>query len=156
MKKFFLSIVSLFLLGAATTMASNVLVIQLTNGLSERFVLLNEQPTISFSGDKIVVNTSTSEHEYAMAAVNYFYYESAGTTDIEETVTPGGMNFMGDHIALSGLPAGSDVCIYGVGGQLYLKTVADADGNATIDLTSLLRGVYIVKANNISTKIAKK
>lgn len=137
-------------------MASNVLVIHLTNGMTERFVLLEEQPTINFSGNKIIVSTSTTDYEYAMAAVNYFNYESQGTTAIEETVTPGGMNFMGDHIDLSGLPAGSDVCIYGVGGQLYLKTVADADGNATIDLTSLLRGVYIVKANNISTKITKK
>ena len=66
------------------------------------------------------------------------------------------MNLTGDQLALSGLPAGSDIYIYGVGGQLFMETKADDEGNAVIDLTSLNTGVYIVKANNISTKITKK
>lgn len=158
MKKFILSIVGLFLFGAATVMAQNVLVIHLTNGSEERLVLLDEEPVITFSGEKILIskNSSSTELELSMAAVNYFNYEGNGATRIEGTITPDGMSFTGDHISFSGLPAGSDVFIYGVGGQLFKATKADEEGNAFIDLTSMSTGVYIVKANNISTKITKK
>jgi len=159
MKKFILSIVGLFLFGAATVMAQNVLVIHLTNGSEERLILLDEEPVITFSGDKIMISkkSSSTELELSMAAVNYFNYEGgSGTTSIEGTTTPDGMIFTGDHISFSGLPAGSDVFIYGVGGQLFMSTKADDEGNAYIDLTSLNTGVYIVKANNITTKITKK
>ena len=159
MKKFILSIVGLFFIGAATVMAQNVLVIHLTNGSEERLTLLDEEPIITFKEEKILISKRTSplEVELSMAAVNYFNYEgNSGTTRIEETVNPGGVNFTGDQLSINGLPAGSDVYIYGVGGQLFMETKADDEGNAVIDLTSLNTGVYIVKANNISTKITKK
>ena len=155
MKRKILSVVGCLLLGVATAMASNVLVIHLTSGVTERFILLNEEPTINFSGNNNVVTTATTEHTYPMEAVNYFNYETSDATAIEG-VTSNGMSMQGDRIAFSGLPAGSAVFLYGAGGQLYMKTEADADGNAAIDLTSLMRGVYIVKANNVTTKITKK
>lgn len=159
MKKFILSIVGLFLFGAATVMAQNVLVIHLKDGSDRRYILLDEEPVITFTSDKIVITSERNSTELglAMADVSYFNYDGGnGTTRIEETVVPGGMNLTGDQLALSGLPAGSDIYIYGVGGQLFMETKADDEGNAVIDLTSLNTGVYIVKANNISTKITKK
>lgn len=156
MKKFILSIVSLFLLGTATAMASNVLVIHLTSGETYRYILLEETPTISFQGDQIVVEASSGDVSFNMQAVTFFNYETQDATGIEEEISQEGMQMNGDRLAFNGLPAGCPIYIYGVGGQLYLKMAADADGNAVVDLTSLNKGVYIVKANEISTKITKK
>jgi hypothetical protein len=156
MKKFILSIVSLFLLGTATAIASNVLVIHLTDGTSYSYILLEEKPVINFQGDRILVTTSTTEHSFYMEAVTYFNYVTQDATGIEEEISQEGMQMNGDRIVFNGLPAGCPIYIYGVGGQLYLKMTADADGSAVVDLTSLNKGVYIVKANEISTKITKK
>ena len=156
MKKFILSIVSLFLLGTATAMASNVLVIHLTSGETYRYILLEETPTISFQGDQIVVEASSGDVSFNMQAVTFFNYETQDATGIEEEISQEGMQMNGDRLAFNGLPAGCPIYIYGVGGQLYLKMTADADGSAVVDLTSLNKGVYIVKANEISTKITKK
>ena len=156
MKKFILSLVSLFLLGAATAMASNVLVIHLTSGETYSYILLDEAPVISFQGDQIVVTASSRTLQFSMQAVTYFNYENSDATGIEEEISPNGMEMNGDRLVFNGLPAGCPIYIYGVGGQLYLKMEADADGNAIVDLTSLSTGVYIVKANEISTKITKK
>ena len=68
MKKKVLSVVGLLLMGAATAMASNTLVLHLASGQTQRFVLLNEQPTISFTGDDVVVKTSTSEMVYTASS----------------------------------------------------------------------------------------
>lgn len=155
MKKMLLFVVSCLLLGATTAIAGNVLVVHLMSGETYNYVLLNEEPTISFSGDKIVITTSTAEHQFAMEAVKYFNYENKSTTGIGD-VSADGMRYTGDRIVFSGLPANCPIYIYGTGGQLHLKTAADAQGNAVVELSSLSTGVYIVKANNISTKITKK
>lgn len=156
MKKFILSIVSLFLLGAATALASNVLVIHLTDGTTYSYILIDEEPVISFQGEQIVVTASSRTLQFNMQAVTYFNYETTDATDIDEGISPNGMQMNGDRLVFNGLPAGCPIYIYGVGGQLYLKMEADADGNAIVDLSSLNTGVYIVKANEISTKITKK
>lgn len=154
MKKMFLSAIGCLLLGAATAMAGNVLVVHLMSGETYNYVL-SEEPVITFSGEKIIINTTNTEHQFSMEAVKFFNYELQNTTAIGE-VTTDGMRILGDRIVFSGLPANSPIYLYDTGGQLYLKTAADADGNAVVELSSISKGVYIVKANNISTKITKK
>jgi hypothetical protein len=156
MKKMILSVVGLLLMGAASAMASNELVIHLTSGIAQRFVLISEQPTITFEGDNIVVKTTTAEVSYAMEDVNYFNYEDQTMTPIDEVTTADGMKITGDHISLSGLPAGSKVTVYGAAGQLYITETVDEDGHANVSLARLARGVYIINAANLSTKITKK
>ena len=136
-------------------MAGSELVIHLTKG-TQRFVLLSEQPTITFQGENIVVKTKTTEVTYAMEDVNYFNYENTSATAIGEITNDNGLKVSGDHIDLSGLPAGSKVKVYGVDGQLFITETADENGHTTISLANLATGVYIVNANNISTKITKK
>jgi len=162
MKRMILSAVGSILLGATTAMASNELVLHMTSGTTQRYVLLNEEPTISFSGDNIIVKTSTTESVYAMSEVSYFNYEyneHSVATEIRGIGTDkdgDGMQVSDDHIAFSGLPAGCKIFIYGTGGQIFKTATADADGKANVSLTSLPQGVYIVNANKISTKITKK
>ena len=156
MKRMLLSVVGCLLFRIATTMASNVLVIHLASGVVERFVLLEEEPTITFSGDNIVIKTSSTEVTYAMETVSYFNYEDNAATSISGVEVADGVRVNGDIIAISGLPAGSKVFVYAAGGQICISEVANENGEATLNITSLARGVYIVNANNISTKITKK
>ena len=153
MKRMILSAISCLLLG--TAMASNVLVLHLKDGSSQSYVLLTDEPRISVVGDNIVVTTNSTESSYAMTDVSYFNYESQAT-GITGKNNADGMKFNGDAILFSGLPAGCKIYLYATGGQLLMTETADADGCATVNLTSLQTGVYIIKANNIATKFTKK
>ena len=154
MKKMFLSVVGLLLMGAATAMASNTLVLHLASGQTQRFVLLNEQPTISFTGDDVVVKTSTSEMVYAMTDVKFFNYETVATA-IEGTQADG-LKIDGDRIVYDGLPAGCKVQVYDVAGHVCGSAVADESGHAVVSIVKFSAGVYMVNANNVSTKFTKK
>ena len=154
MKKKVLSVVGLLLMGAATTMASNTLVLHLASGQTQRFVLLNEQPTISFTGDDVVVKTSTSEMVYAMTDVKFFNYETVATA-IEGTQADG-LKIDGDRIVYDGLPAGCKVQVYDVAGHVCGSAVADENGHAVVSIVKFSAGVYMVNANNVSTKFTKK
>ena len=154
MKKQFLSVVGLLLMGAATAMASNTLVLHLASGQTQRFVLLNEQPTISFTGDDVVVKTSTSEMVYAMTDVKFFNYETVATA-IEGTQADG-LKIDGDRIVYDGLPAGCKVQVFDVAGHVCGSAVADESGHAVVSIVKFSAGVYMVNANNVSTKFTKK
>ena len=157
MKKVFLFIVSCLLLGTTTASAANELVIHLLTGTTQRFVLINENPTISFSGENIVVQTSTTTVTYAMEDVSYFNYEDNGMpTGIGGASVTDGMKIDGDRILFSGLPVGSKVFVYTTAGKVCMSETVGADGTASLNINSLSRGVYIVNADNISTKITKK
>ena len=154
MKKMLLSVVGLLLMGAATAMASNTLVLHLASGQTQRFVLLNEEPSISFNGDNVIVKTSTSELTYAMTDVKFFNYETE-TTGVEGAKA-GGMKIDGDRIIYDGLPAGCKVQVFDVAGHVCGTATADETGHAVVNITKFSAGVYMVNANNVSTKFKKK
>lgn len=154
MKKTLLSVVGLFLMGAATSQASNTLVLHLSSGQTQRFVLLSEEPTISFNGDNIVVKTSSSEMTYAMTDVKFFNYETE-TTGIE-TAQGSGMKILSDRIVYDGLPVGSKVQVYDTSGLLCGSATVDEAGHAEVSIAKYAAGVYMVNANNVSTKFTKK
>lgn len=157
MKKRILSVVTCLVLGAVMSMAENVLVIHLSSGSDLRFVLLAEEPTISFVGENVVINTASTELVYDMDLVKSFSYEDAQTpTGVEGVKGNDGMKLDGDRLVLSGLPVGSHVQVFTAAGQLSMSATVGSDGTATLSLSQLARGVYVVKAHQISTKITKK
>lgn len=154
MKKI-LSLLAGCLLTVAAAHASNTLELHLTNGQTISYVLLQEQPVLSFQGDSIVVTTSSSKSYYDMHDVSYFNYNTSTPTNIDETTTNKGMQRNGNRLSFDGLPAGSAVTVFDTAGQLYLQTKADGQGHAELSLDELANGVYVVKAYHISTKINK-
>lgn len=157
MKRSILMILALLVAGVTTALASNALVVHMKSGETHTYVLLDEEPTIAFSGDNIVITARSAEATYAMSDVDFFNYENNAATSITG-VGDGekGMHRSGNTLIFDGLPAGSSVLVFTLGGQLNIKVKADDNGHAEVDLQSLPEGVYIVKAHNVSTKIAKK
>lgn len=156
MKKAILSLVVLLMAGVATAMANNALVIHLNSGETHTYVLLDEEPTISFSGDSIFVTAKSTDATYAMADVDYFNYEAKTVDVIANAGAGNGMSRQGNALVFNGLPAGSKVEVFATGGQLCSVVTADAQGHAEVSLSALPNGVYLIKAHNISTKITKK
>lgn len=157
MKRIFLSALTCLLL-AVTAHASNVLVLHWTSGVETTYVLTDDQPVMTFQGDSIVVTTKTSESRIDMTKVSFFRYVLDGEATAIGDISTGtdGVAIHGNRIDLSGLPAGSAVNLYDTAGKLYKALKADADGRCTVSIDDLARGVYIIRAWHVATKISKK
>lgn len=156
MKKILLTLVALLTAGVATALASNALVVHMKSGETQTYVLLDEEPTIGFAGDSIVITAKSAEARYAMADVDFFNYDANAVTAIDGVSGQNGMTRSGNSLVFNGLPAGSPVLVYAMGGQLSIKAKADEQGHAEVSLSSLPAGVYIVRAHNVSAKITKR
>lgn len=120
---------------------------------------LSDNPRVSFSGDNVVVTTTSTEATYYAMAKKFTvkYGKSGSVTSIDGISTDGNaVSQDGSTIRLSGLPAGSGVYLYDVSGKVHKSLKADADGRCELSLADVARGVYIVKAYRVSAKITKK
>lgn len=65
-----------------------------------------------------------------------------------------GIHMSGENLIIDGISERTDIEIYDVVGRLVIRTVADS--TATVNLSSLPAGIYIVKAGERTAKFTKK
>jgi hypothetical protein len=56
---------------------------------------------------------------------------------------------------ISGLKSGSEVAVYSLDGKVLMRSHADSDGNASLNLQSATSGIYIIKTPTRTIKITK-
>lgn len=124
---------------------------------------LNEQPSIKHDGEgNYVVRTSRVEVEYPVADVRMFTLADTDNPLPDEPINipdvsfESGFRFSDETVSFSSLPQGSLVRIYSTSGVLIGSVKADESGSASINLSDLTQGVYIIKTENITHKIIKK
>ena len=60
-----------------------------------------------------------------------------------------------DPTSISGLKSGSEVAVYSLDGKVLMRSHADSDGNASLNLQSATSGIYIIKTPTRTIKITK-
>ena len=152
MKKILL-IVSLITL--ATTAAAQHLVVEKT-GVDNEIVTLDNLKQITFDG--ITVNIEQNDgtkNSTTMGNINRIYFSDlssiAGIQQQDDNLVE---YLSADEIAINA-DAGSAVCIYSLTGASLLTKRINAQGSA-ISIANLPKGIYIVKANERTTKIIKR
>ena len=152
MKKILL-IVSLITL--ATTAAAQHLVVEKT-GIDNEIVTLDNLKQITFDG--ITVNIEQNDgtkNSTTMGNINRIYFSDlssiAGIQQQDENLVE---YLSADEIAINA-DAGSAVSIYSLTGASLLTKRINAQGSA-ISIANLPKGIYIVKANERTTKIIKR
>jgi len=88
--------------------------------------------------------------------VNYHF--SNETDAIDEKTMPAGeqMNMNDGQVVVQNLKAGDAINVYGIDGTVRYRGVASADGVASVSLSELGAGVYIVQTPHASYKILVK
>ena len=66
------------------------------------------------------------------------------------------VNFKDGIIVINQLKAGATVAVYSVDGRLVRQLTARESGSYSLNLSELPTGVYIVKADRVTYKIAKR
>lgn len=77
----------------------------------------------------------------------------------DAVVDEGHLNAMisptGDMLTVSGISAGAEIEVYNVAASKVVSAFASGDGNATVDMSGLNKGVYIVKCGRQTVKVMK-
>jgi len=134
------------------------LVVTTKNGVRTEF-LLTEKPYVKFEGQNLHITSSKADVTYALADIANFTYlntDPTGITELSKMDDPTEISYQEGTLVLSQLKKGSVVGIYTLDGKLVQQIKADRRRTYRLSLSSLPKGVYIVRADTITTKIMKR
>lgn len=139
---------------SANAQAQQALVVEMRNGEKASFAFA-DSPTLRFVGDSLVVNTHMYEIKYAADKVQRYTFGTSETEGISQPAIDGKV-VNGDNLTLNLGEAGATAIVYAADGMAVASSTANEQGTATISLSDLPAGVYIVKSGETSTKILKR
>lgn len=147
----------LLLLACPLMLMAGEFVLYLKSGGTVGYAL-STKPKLTFNGQAFTLTTTQATVTFQHQEVEKFTLEKDGYVNIDETIIgekaepqvrrqPGQLTFAGRQ-------PGDPVSVYTSGGRLVLTVKADADGLAVVQTQSLPSGVYIVKSEGFTLKVA--
>lgn len=133
-----------------------VTLVVLTRDNAQHMFVLADKPEVTFVKNDMVVTCVNSTTTFSLPDVIRFTYKYATDAVEELTEDKTTVNFQDGAIIIDKLRAGAAVAVYSVDGKLMRKLTAREGGSYRLDLGELPTGVYIVKANRVTYKIAKR
>lgn len=138
------------------------LVLTETNGTTTEFAL-ESFPVITIEGNNLVITHNGNQLTTALTGVqDYHFIEKKVTTSISSVPSNDPKNtsntpqFSFSNAEVSGLKAGARVTIYNLNGTQISSVTADGEGRVALDLSSLPKGVYILRTPTKSFKFMNK
>ena len=151
MKKIALSLVMAICCLAAKANNEKSLFVTFEDGQKMEFALAST-PEVTFGNDQMTIKTKETTASYELSKVSTFTY-GAATTGISQTEMSNQLVMEGNRIIVDG----TNILINAFtpdGKKISLSPIST--GNKTIiNLDELTHGVYIIKINNKSIKIAR-
>ena len=150
MKKIALSLLVALSCISAKAADGKSLFVSFNDGSKIEFAL-STLPKVTFGNDKMTVTSTATTASYELRKVSTFTY---GTTTGIKQVENNKFAFEGDRIIVDGTH--NQVSAYALDGKaVSLSSIITGD-KTIISLDSLTHGVYIIKINNKSIKIARQ
>ena len=157
MKKLKFYLMLLVVLMATSAKAENVKYLVLNAGGEETVVALADDPVMTISEGMLKVTVSGEEVLSASLdnGLTYRFSEDAptGIQEIQNDETP---RLERGHVYISNAKKGDVVRVFTMDGKLVNAQRIGDDGMADVDLTSLNKGLYIVKSAKTSIKVINK
>lgn len=150
MRKLLLSLLALFCSIIAKA-EDKSLIITFSDNTTQTFVL-SALPQITMANNKMTISAGSTTAEYDLYKIKTFTF--SGTTGIENIENNSSIIAEGDRIIVEG--ANANVRIFSVDGKTATLKTTSLSNSTIIDISSLGRGVYIIKANDKTLKISKK
>jgi hypothetical protein len=118
---------------------------------------LAEKPVTTFSGNKLIIKTSTATVEYPLADILRYTYEGVETgietIESENSVV---VRQEPDKLQLTNLKSDTEVYLYNASGRLLDILKSNGTDAVTISIASRPQGMYIVKCGNETIKLMKR
>ncbi len=138
--------------------SGKTLVVLTKDGAKTEF-LLGDKPKVLFEGKNLRITSTKADVTYALADILRFTYTNTNPTGINEIAEmddPTEVSYQDGTLVLSQLKEGAVVGVYSLEGKLVQQLRAGHRGTYRLSLSSLPKGVYIVKADTITYKIMKR
>ena len=118
---------------------------------------LAEKPVTTFSGNKLIIKTSTATVEYPLADILRYTYEGVETgietIESENSVV---VRQEPDKLQLTNLKSDTEVYLYNASGRLLDILKSNGTDAVTISIASRPQGMYIVKCGSETIKLMKR
>ena len=114
---------------------------------------LSTLPEVTFGNDKMTVRTTATTASYELWKVSTFTYGET-STGIQHTEADKTFAWEGDRIIVDG--KANKVSIFALDGKAVSISPITSGDKTIISLEGLTKGVYIIKINNKSIKIARQ
>ena len=145
----------LFCIAKTSAEEINALCLHLASG-KQITCLLDERPVVTLRDDELVVTTHLNKVSYKSGDVLKFTYTYVDPSGIMETKFRNAVfNFGKNTLQATNIEPSSKVEIYTTDGIMVASSVADVDGNVTMELSAQSGKVYIVKTSVANFKITK-
>ena len=128
---------------------------------AQQEIIINGQPVektvvqLTFSGDNVILlfeDNSTQTTDMGDVTIRLF---DDGTTDIRQLQTFRLKQPVDGRLVIEGVVAGVPVFIYDTTGKMILRTIA-TEGMTILDISSLKRGIYLLKTGKQIIKFIKR
>jgi len=154
--KFYFTLLAVLI--AANMKAGNVhyLVLDLANG-AQTVVALQDQPVITSNGGelKVMVGSEVMVSASLGDVAKFSFSEDATNTALKEVLGEESRLEEG-HFYVANAKKGDVVRVYTLKGQLVATQPVGDNGVADVDLTTLGKGLFIVKSAKTSIKVMNK
>lgn len=149
--------IALFLMMALSYITTNAangksLFVTFNDGLKVEFAL-STSPEITFNNDQMTIKSTETTVSYELWKVATFTY-GATSTGISQVETYSKYTIEGNHITIDG--TNNKIGIFTLDGKkIHLSPIPTGD-KTSINLNELPHGIYIIRINNNSIKIARQ
>ena len=150
MKKIALSLLVALSCISAKAADGKSLFVSFNDGSKIEFAL-STLPEVTFGNDKMTVTSTATTASYELRKVSTFTY---GTTTGIKQVENNKFAFEGDRIIVDGTH--NQVSAFALDGKAVSLSPILAGDKTVIPLDELTHGVYIIKINNKSIKVARQ
>ena len=120
---------------------------------------LASKPKVTLSGNVFTVTTTDGAATYQHSEVEKFTLNVVSTAISQPIAEAAGepqiIRQVG-QLTFTGCKANEPVCIYSIDGKLMLTAQTDANGYAEVQTSPLPKGIYVVKSDSVTIKIAKQ
>lgn len=152
--KFYLMLLAMMMI--ASVKAENVKYLVLNSGGEETVIALADEPVMTINEGTLKVTVAGEEKVSADLSQGLSYrFSEADPTAIQEVLNKESSRLEQGHVYIAHAREGETVRVFTVDGKLVASQRINSEGTADIDLTTLGKGIYIVKSAKTSIKIIK-
>lgn len=143
--------------GASAANYEYSLLVNKTDGTSVAY-LFQDSPVATIEGENLKITSTTDEGVlHPIEDLSNLTILRKETSGVATLVDKGAAAFgvTRQTFDAAGLAAGAEISIFSADGMLCAKGSADSEGRAAIDISSLGKGVYMVRAGKNSFKFIR-
>lgn len=157
MKKLKFYLMLLVMLMATSAKADSVKYLVLNSGGGETVIALADEPVMTIEESILKVTVAGEEKLSADLSQGLSYkFLAEDPTAIQEVLNKETSRLELGHVYIAHAKAGETVRVFTVDGKLVASQRINGEGTADIDLTTLGKGLYIVKSAKTSIKVMNK